>query len=106
MLSIKPGYLYLWPITGDASPTLIKIKELVESGVIGAPRLVYIKLFKPTLKKRLKKDDLPWRFKPDISGGGLFVDLGSHQLDFLDYLFGPIVSVNAFAAKPGRVISC
>jgi predicted dehydrogenase len=80
-------------------PYFVKIKELVESGVIGAPRLVNIKLFKPTLKKRLKNDDLPWRFKPDISGGGLFVDLGSHQLDFLDYLFGPIVSVNALAAN-------
>jgi len=80
-------------------PYFVKIKELMESGRIGSPRLVNINLFKPMVKQKLKKDDLPWRFKPEISGGGLFVDLGSHQLDYLDYLFGPTVSVNAFAAN-------
>ncbi len=77
-------------------PYFNKVKELVEAGRIGIPRFVNIKLFKPIFRKKLEKDDLPWRFKPEISGGGLFVDLGSHQLDYLDYVFGPIVSVKAF----------
>ncbi|MGJ8640488.1 MAG: Gfo/Idh/MocA family protein [Opitutaceae bacterium] len=31
-----------------------------------------------------------WRFKPEISGGGLFWDLGSHALDLFDYWCGPL----------------
>lgn len=77
----------------------LKVKELVESGAVGKPRLVNIRLFKPIPAKLLQSDELPWRFQPDISGGGLFVDLASHQLDYLDFLFGPIVTVKAFAAN-------
>lgn len=80
-----------------ALPSFLKVKELVESGRIGDPRFVNIRLFKAPPEKRLYKDDLPWRYKPEISGGGIFVDLGSHQLDYLDYLFGPIISVKSFA---------
>ena len=32
-----------------------------------------------------------------MSGGGLFVDMASHTLDFLDFVFGPIEAVRAFA---------
>ncbi|MCP5106559.1 MAG: Gfo/Idh/MocA family oxidoreductase [bacterium] len=78
-------------------PYFLKVKELVDTGVIGTPRLVEIRFFKPGPKEKIKESELPWRLKPGISGGGLFVDLGSHQLDFLDYLFGPIVSVKGFA---------
>ncbi|HUB68731.1 MAG TPA: Gfo/Idh/MocA family oxidoreductase [Candidatus Methylacidiphilales bacterium] len=31
-----------------------------------------------------------WRLDPVISGGGLFVDLGSHILDLFDFWFGPL----------------
>jgi predicted dehydrogenase len=82
-------------------PYFLKIKELVESGTIGTPRFVNIKLIKGTATPadKLKTDDLPWRFKPEISGGGLFVDVGSHQLDYLDYLFGPIIRVKGIATN-------
>ena len=30
--------------------------------------------------------------KPDESGAGYFYDLASHQFDFLDFFFGPIVN--------------
>jgi predicted dehydrogenase len=31
-----------------------------------------------------------WRFERDVGGGGLFVDVGSHVLDLLDFLLGPV----------------
>ena len=44
-------------------------------------------------------DALPWRVQPEVAGGGRFVDLAAHQLDFLDYILGPIHSVQGFAAN-------
>lgn len=78
-------------------PYFIKIKELLEGGAIGTPRMVTVKLFKPGPDQPFTAEELPWRYRPEIAGGGLFVDLGCHQLDILDYFFGPIVSVNGVA---------
>ena len=44
---------------------------------------------------------LPWRLDPAIAGAGLFLDLGSHTLDLLDHLLGPIVEVRGAAANQG-----
>jgi predicted dehydrogenase len=43
-----------------------------------------------------------WQFDPDISGGGLLFDIGSHGLDLLDFFFGPIAHVEAFALNTGH----
>lgn len=76
-----------------------KIKELLDSGAIGTPQHVNVKLFKTGPGKKLEEDELPWRYKKEIAGGGLFVDLGSHQLDLLDFWFGPITAVIGIAAN-------
>jgi len=81
-----------------ALPDFLKVKELVDGGAIGEPRFVSIELYHPA-KPNMDPTALPWRVLPEISGGGYFFDLGSHQLDFLDYVFGPIVSVNGRAAN-------
>ena len=80
-------------------PAFLMVKKFVESGVIGKPHLLNVRLYRSSSEKLLQSETLPWRFVPEISGGGLFVDLASHQLDYLDYLFGPIVSVKGFAAN-------
>ena len=36
---------------------------------------------------------------PSISGGGHFHDLASHQLDYLEYVFGPIAKVRGVATN-------
>lgn len=36
-------------------------------------------------------------YSPEIAGGGYFYDLASHQLDYLDYLFGPIKEAQGYA---------
>jgi predicted dehydrogenase len=69
-----------------------KIKELIESNAIGDIKFVDIKLLFPPNEVDYNRDNLPWRVKKDIAGGGYFYDLASHQFDFLDYLFGPVKS--------------
>lgn len=44
---------------------------------------------------------LPWRVRKDVSGGGLILDIGSHGLDLLDFLFGPIREVLGFSSHQG-----
>ncbi|MFW6290044.1 MAG: Gfo/Idh/MocA family protein, partial [Mariniphaga sp.] len=68
-----------------ALPGFLKVKELIEQGAIGKVQLVSLRLHKNL--KPTTGDDLPWRVIPEIAGGGHFVDLAAHQLDFLDFLF-------------------
>jgi predicted dehydrogenase len=75
-------------------PKFLKVKDLLDSGVIGEVRAVTITLLLPPRPEDLIKEKLPWRVIPEISGGGYFVDLASHQLDLLDYLLGPIVEAS------------
>jgi predicted dehydrogenase len=78
-----------------ALPRFVKAKELIENGAIGSVRHVQISLSQPSQSNIPSK--LPWRFLPEIAGGGLFVDLASHTLDFLDFALGPIKSARGFA---------
>lgn len=69
-----------------------KIKEMIEQDIIGRIKYVDIKLILTPNLQDYKKEDLPWRVDAKIAGAGYFYDLASHQLDFLDLLFGPIKS--------------
>ncbi len=82
-----------------ALPSFLKVKELVETGAIGEVRFVSVALYYPPQEGDRENDDLPWRVRPEVAGGGHFFDLGSHQLDFLDYVLGPIVSARGFVAN-------
>jgi predicted dehydrogenase len=75
-----------------SQPLFLKIKELIAAGAIGEVRLVNIRLYHPP-QPDLQPDNLPWRVLPEIAGGGLFFDLASHQLDLMDFIFGPITEV-------------
>ena len=52
----------------------------------------------------LEPAHLPWRVQAEHAGGGLFLDLASHTLDVLDFLFGPLLSVNGEARNVGRAL--
>lgn len=80
-------------------PGFLKVKSLIESGAIGNPLFVNIRLCRPANEE--EKANAAWRTQPEISGGGIFHDLASHQLDYLDFLFGPIVEVNGSAVNRG-----
>ncbi len=80
-------------------PRFRKVKELIDSGAIGQVRLVNMTLaWEPRLDE-LDPQNRSWRVVPEISGGGRFVDVASHQFDLLDYLLGPISQVQGFAGN-------
>lgn len=80
-----------------AMPRFLKIKALVDSGALGEPRAVVVRLQRGG--SDADAGTVPWRVQPEVAGGGYFVDMGSHTLDFLDWLFGRVVSVTGGAAN-------
>ena len=72
-------------------PYFVKLKELIDSGVIGNIRLVNIILHWQPYDEETGGNPQPrWRVFPEISGGGHFHDLASHQFDYLEYVLGKI----------------
>ncbi len=82
-----------------AMPRFVTVKDLLDGGAIGELRTVAVRTQSPP--GRWQPDHLPWRVLPEISGGGLFVDLGSHTLDLLDHLLGPVTQVSGTAGNRG-----
>ena len=78
------------------------IKKLIDAGEIGKPRFANFQIYNYASEDE-KSGNLPWRVIPEISGAGHFFDLGSHQLDFLDYLFGPVLKVSSLTANQGQL---
>jgi predicted dehydrogenase len=83
-----------------ALPGFLKVKELIEQGTIGKVLFYSLELFKPASDDE-KAGKLPWRVDPAVSGGGHFFDLASHQLDYFDYLFGPVKIVKSTVKNIG-----
>jgi predicted dehydrogenase len=82
-----------------AMPRFATVKELLGSGRIGQLRSVIIRNERPAQVDGA--DDTGWRVTPEISGGGHFVDLGSHILDLLDWLLGPVTHAAGIATNRG-----
>ena len=84
-----------------ALPNILKVKEIIDNGVIGNIRFVNIKLQKSLRPDIVGASNDPnnWRIFPDIAGGGYFYDLASHQLDAMDFLFGPVAQATGFATN-------
>ena len=66
----------------------LKVKELIDSNSIGEIEKINLELHLPAREEDFDADNLPWRVLPEKSGGGYFFDLASHQLDWLDFVFG------------------
>jgi len=86
-------------------PNMLHVQSLLKANVIGDVRYVSI-----TLNKTIHPDILSgiisadnWRINPEVSGGGYFFDLASHQLDLLDFLFGQIREANGYAMNQAKV---
>lgn len=72
-----------------ALPRFEKLRDIVTSGMIGDPRCVMVHHLR-------RLEDTPkdsWKTNPEIGGGGIFVDMQSHTLDWLEYTFGPATSI-------------
>jgi predicted dehydrogenase len=82
-----------------ALPRFATVKEVLDRGTIGQLRSVSIRNERPG-----QVDDggrAGWRVDPELSGGGHFVDLGSHILDLLDWLLGPVTHAAGVATNRG-----
>jgi predicted dehydrogenase len=83
-----------------ALPRFLALRERLEAGVLGELRAV-----SHTYRGRANPSTPPganpagWRESVPSSGGGLFLDLGSHVVDIIDFLLGPLEEVSGHAAR-------
>ena len=80
-----------------ALPRFLKVKEILESGVLGESLMIVYRYRDGQMAER--KEPVPWRLQAEHSGGGLFLDLGSHALDLLDFFFGPLKDFHGNAGR-------
>lgn len=80
-------------------PYFLRVKQLIDDGVLGKISTVQIQFAIPPYETDYNRHSLPWRVNKEIAGGGYFYDLGSHQLDLLDFFFGPIKHATGFTAN-------
>ena len=73
-----------------ALPRFEALREIANDGTIGDLRMIEVRHFK-------HRDEVPgqsWKANPSIGGGGVFVDMQSHTLDWLTYVFGRPVALS------------
>ncbi len=80
-----------------AMPRFETVGKLLADGAIGELHAFSIRHLRPADSS--PGDALPWRLRPEVSGGGHFVDLASHTLDLLDHLLGPVAEVTGHATN-------
>jgi len=85
-----------------ALPRFLKVKEIIESGIIGEIREVDVKLLhKP--KEMDIAGEPNWRVDPEIAGCGYFCDLASHIFDLLQFLLGDIETAGGVIQNTGKL---
>jgi len=78
-------------------PHFRRVKEVIDSGELG--RLRGLNYFYSNDLLRNGVDPNAWRYQPEISGGGLFWDLGSHALDLFDWWLGPLEATSGHCLR-------
>jgi len=86
------------PITGAACRGLSKPRRWIDTGSLGQITGVNYRQSSPG-HISLDPKNLPWRLDAVHSGGGLFLDIGSHTLDILDFLLGSLQHISGMAAN-------
>jgi predicted dehydrogenase len=86
-----------------ALPRFVRARDLVAAGELGTITGVSYRLAGPhhrDVEARAREGaPLPWRLQAEQAGGGLFLDLGCHTLDILDFIVGPLEEVRGAAAN-------
>jgi predicted dehydrogenase len=80
-------------------PYYEKIKQELEQDTIGdvtAATLTHV------IHQKVN-DNTSWQINPDISKGGFFFDMASHQIDLLDFLIGPITDAHGDIANRAQL---
>jgi predicted dehydrogenase len=80
-----------------ALPMFLKVKQLVDTNLVGEVRTVQIRMWQSRRPPLIAKVATNWRVQPELSGGGYFHDLAPHQLDLMLFYFGQPEKYNGFS---------
>ncbi len=75
---------------------VVKAKAILESGLLGKV-LLFENSFTGKVDMRSR-----WNSDPTVAGGGVLIDNGSHSIDLVRYLFGPIEAVQTQIGPPAQ----
>ena len=87
-------------------PHVLRMKEMLAAGAIGRPAHGCADIAVGSVARRIAAGARPWRADPAVAGGGWFVDMASHRIDLLVWLFGPVADAVGVAARyqPGLAV--
>lgn len=102
-LAEKQGKVLATAYQRHGDGKFIKARELVQSGAIGEVRLVHVIIAQDCLD--IFRPGASWRADPALSGGGHFMDTGSHINDMLLWITGlEPQRVMAFINREGTLV--
>lgn len=84
-------------------PNFLKAKELIDTGKLGDLVNIQLKMNKPLDTRDENYYERNWRIDPEMAGDGYFYDLGSHQLNILEFLVGEIENIQGYATNQSGI---